>query len=164
MENYKIVISIGEHSVEISSHDKEWVESKLIEYKKLFLDDGVNSKINSKDLKLKVEQNEKTAIESYSVNEFYKKNISGKIKSRPEIATFFVYFLTKSLGKKEFSTGEIKEQFREVGYPGWNSINIADTLSQAKRRALLNNFNNQWSLSITGEDFILNKLLNEDQN
>lgn len=152
MENYKIVISTGDYSIEISSHDKEWVESKLIEY----------SKMNKKNPTLKNEKDENLPLESRSVNEFYKKNVSGKIKSRPEIATFFVYFLTKSLGKKEFSTGEIKEQFREVGYPGWNSINIADTLSQAKRRALINNFNNQWSLSITGEDFILNKLLNNE--
>lgn len=33
MEHYKLVISIGNYSVEISSHDKKWVEEKEIAYR-----------------------------------------------------------------------------------------------------------------------------------
>lgn len=103
-------------------------------------------------------QVETSSVSKISINEFYKNYISGKITSRPEIVTFFVYYLSKSTDKKEFAPAEIKDLFKQVGYPNWNGINISDTLSQSKKRAFLNNYNSLWSLSMTGEDFVLNKL------
>ncbi|MBK7230307.1 MAG: hypothetical protein IPH97_15880 [Ignavibacteriales bacterium] len=160
MEHYKIAVKKGEYNIEVSSHDQKWVEDKIKTYKSFF-EDLPNKPIENIG-KVQTTFTEKAQnLESISINEFYKKFIAGKVSSRPEIATFFVYYLTKSKNQKEFNSAEIKEQFREVGYPAWNGINIADTLNQAKKRALLNNFNSQWSLSLTGEDFILNKISNE---
>ena len=159
MEHYKITFSVGGNSIEISSHDKSWVEEKIKEYNEVLkvLRDNV-IKISRPEESKNILKADNLSISSISINEFYKKYMSGKVTSRPEIATFFVYYLTKSSGKKEFASSEIKEQFKQVGYPSWNSINVTDTLSQAKKRAFLNNYNNLWSLSMTGEDFVLNKM------
>ena len=72
--------------------------------------------------------------------------------------TFFVYFLSKIEGKSDIQSSDIKELFRQVQYPGYNTINITDALRQAKKRAFLNSVGNNWFLTITGEDFVLNTI------
>lgn len=158
MEHYKIVI--GSSSIEISSHDKSWVEEKIKNYKDLIErfqtihETAISTtKIDSTNV-----SPQRQIVSNMPINEFYRKFIHSKIKSRPDIATFFVYFLTKVEAKKDVNAGEVKEMFKEVKYPNWNKLNIPDILGNAKKKALLNSVNGQWSITISGEDFILNSM------
>jgi hypothetical protein len=158
MEHYKLVITVGDFSIELSSHDKEWTEKKI---KELSIEQLV--KIKPKDIesiKIKNESKEKEPIKilnSISEGEYYKKYIKEKkIVSRPDIATFFVYYLSKIKKIERITTAEVKNCFKEIGYPNWNNINVTDALTKAKKKAFLNNVNELWMLTITGEDFVLN--------
>lgn len=102
--------------------------------------------------------------QNLNVNEFYKTYIKPKkITARPDIAVFFVYYLEKILKKETVPTADVTQCFADVSYPGYNNLNMTDILNQAKRKALLNNVNKLWSLTITGEDFVLNTLSGEKQ-
>lgn len=161
MEHYKILVSVG--TIEISSHDKNWVEEKEKKYS-----EKINNLLSQSEVKQKNTSNlpNEQKGSSFSpqigkipINEFYRRYIHAKeIKSRPDIATFFVYYLVKLEGKEEIPSIEIKNLFRDVQYPGWNKINITDALNKAKKKAFLNSVGNNWSLTITGEDFVLNTM------
>ena len=156
MEHYKLVIGNG--NVEISSHDKEWVEKKEKEYiDKLGSVTIKKGEINPTSGTSKLEGNN-VAPSSMPINEFYRKFVHSKIKSRPDITTFFVYYLTKIQKNNEISPLDIKNLYKQVQYPNWNKLNIADMLNKAKKKALLNSISGQWSLTITGEDFVLNNM------
>ncbi len=74
------------------------------------------------------------------------------------------YHLFKNILKKDsIRTSDIVQCFADVSYPSYNKLNITDILSKAKKKALLNNVNNLWSLTITGEDFILNTMTGESK-
>jgi len=60
--------------------------------------------------------------------------------------------------KKEISTNHVKEIFIKVGIPKANTLNYADILGRAKKRALVNYIGGFWVLTITGEDFVLNTI------
>ncbi|PKL16341.1 MAG: hypothetical protein CVV49_16725 [Spirochaetae bacterium HGW-Spirochaetae-5] len=158
MEHYKIVI--GSSSIEISSHDKNWVEEKIINYKDLIERFQNNNEvvIPSQKMDTSIASPKRQIVSNMPMNEFYRKFIHSKIKSRPDIATFFVYYLTKVEDKKDVGANEVKEMFKEVKYPNWNKLNIPDILGNAKKKALLNSVNGQWSMTISGEDFILNSM------
>jgi len=166
MECSKFKFALGNFSIELESPDKEWIESKLAEFK------GVIDKYKSFaeardhiDIGNESPQSARptsTLPSGLSANEFYRQYAEKVVKSRTEMGVFFVYYLTQTTGKKEFTSAEVKEVFREVGYPNWNRINIPDALYQAKKRALLNNVGSLWSLSMTGVDFVLSKLSNEE--
>lgn len=158
MEHYKIEIS--KDSIGISSHDKQWVEDKVVEFKNLI---EHLKKYHEKSLSHPVSEDTRTSQKksissNMPINEFYRKYIHSKIKSRPDIATFFIYYLTKVENKNNVNVSEIKDIFKDVQYPGWNKLNITDILNNAKKKALLNSVGGQWSLTITGEDFILNSI------
>jgi len=158
MEHYKI--EIGKDSIEISSHDKKWVEEKIDEFKHVIDHFKKYHEISlTQPIKDEPTTSPKKSITSnMPINEFYRKYIHSKIKSRPDIATFFIYYLTKVENKNNVSMGEVKDVFKEVQYPNWNKLNITDILNNAKKKALLNSVNGQWSLTISGEDFILNSI------
>lgn len=165
MTEYKIHLSAGGSTFEAASHDKDWVVEQEKKYEsliaKILSQDSpiVNDSQGQKEL---VRNSTGQISSKLSVNEFYRKNVmENKISSRPDIATFFIFYLSRTGQKTEFTANEVKEQFKAVGYPAWNSININDVLNKARQKALLNSVNNQWSLSITGEDFVLNAL-NQD--
>jgi len=160
MAEYKIHITIGGTTIEIASSDKKWVAAQEKKYASLIENITSGKAVKASTSKNSEEvSNDPVSISSkLSVNEFYRRYVKGKITSRNDIATFFVFFLTKTGEKKEFAPSEVKELFKSVGYPDWNSINISDVLNQARKKALLNSVNNQWSLSITGEDFVLNAI------
>ncbi|MBI1769217.1 MAG: hypothetical protein HY015_05235 [Bacteroidetes bacterium] len=160
MAEYKIHLAAGSTTIEIASSDKKWVAAQEKKYATLIehIIEGKAALIR-KPPEEGGSGNDVSGISSkLSINEFYRKYIKGKVISRNDIATFFIFFLTKTGEKKEFAPSEIKELFKSVGYPDWNSINISDVLNQARKKALLNSVNNQWSLSITGEDFVLNAI------
>jgi len=79
MEHYKITAKIGEYSLEISSHDKEWFEAKAKEYESLL---NILKQLTEKETKKKESDSSQAirpSLDSISVNEFYKNNISGKV-------------------------------------------------------------------------------------
>ena len=162
MEHYKLSFSVNSKTIEISSHDKSWVEKKETEYKDeiVKLLTTKQTHLQAKDKSSEIITSQKTEVNpSISINEFYRKYIhETKISSRPDIATYFVYYLTKIKKQEEIAPTDVKDCFKDSGYPNWNKINISDVLSKAKNKAFLNYHNNQWTLTITGEDFVINKL------
>lgn len=168
MDDYKISFSSGNLKFEVSSVEKSWVDEKIKEYSE-YIDKIISAEHRNSSESKPSEQksinrsNDGDVYSKMSINEFYRAYIAAqKIKSRPDIATFFVFYLTKTSDKNEFTSGDVKDLFREIQYPNWNKINITDTLNQAKKRALLNNVNNAWALSLMGEEFVLNKLSNNE--
>jgi len=92
-----------------------------------------------------------------TLNEFYRKYVQ-KIKSRPSIAVFFVYYLQKMCKKDKIITADVMKCFKDILYPNWNKLNFTDILNSAKRRALVNYVHKLWSLTTTGEDYVLNSV------
>lgn len=161
---YRISFKKGDSSFEIESTDLKWLKAKEKEFlKKLTTEHKQESQRQvvkatthplSQDLPLR----------SMSINEFYKKYIGDKqIKSRTTIAVFLVYYLQKLSKKDEIITGDVNDCFKKVSYPGWNKLNVTDILRRAMRQALLNYVNNRWSLTSTGEDFVLNTIAGKEK-
>jgi hypothetical protein len=159
-EYYKVSVSVKDISIDLESHDKEWLEKKISEFKIHDYLEGKQTIIAKKEEKTSVQNIDSVSKNKYSSKvEFYKNIIKEKkITSRPDIATFFVYYLEKIQKQEQVTSSDIKGCFREIGYPNWNGINIADSLGKAKKKAFLNNVNDLWSLTITGEDFVLNTI------
>ena len=160
MEHYKLIVTVGDISIELSSHDKEWTEKKIKEFSILQFVKITPENIDSR--KMKEESKIKDPIKTMNFmteGEFYRKYIKEKkIVSRPDISTFFVYYLSKIKKVEQITTAEIKNCFKEISYPNWNKINVTDALTKAKKKAFLNNINELWILTITGEDFVLNSI------
>lgn len=152
---YKISFQINNTSFSIESTDNEWLEKKEKEYL---------SKIQ--ETKKSTWSSEKTSevlSDTTTINEFYRKYIKEKnVKSRTNLAVFFVYYLTKVKTLDSIRTSDVAQCFADISYPNYSKINVTDTLNQAKRRALLNCVNSMWSLTITGEDYVLNFLNTSD--
>jgi hypothetical protein len=159
--NYKVIFHIGNSHFELESSDQEWINKKESEYLKRIelappesLDTG-----NSKTKNLSSKNQQTTLItESISINEFYNLYIrKNNIKTRPQIALFFVYFLDKIQKKTDIKTGDILNCFKEIGYPNYAKLNYTDILHQNRRKGYLNYVNNYWSLTMTGADYVINK-------
>jgi len=159
-EKYRIAFQVGDLRFEIESTDKSWVEEK----EKYYLE-----KLTEKLKKPPIEAVEPSKeirpplVPQYlTINEFYQRYIkANKITSRPNIAVFFVYYLQKLLKKEEVKTQDVLQCFADISYPNYNKINMTDVLNQGKRKALLNYVNNNWSLTLTGEDFVLNSITSQ---
>jgi hypothetical protein len=165
-QNYRISFQVGETKFEIESTDKEWLEKKEKEYLGQILE---KEKMRT-DAKMEERFTEKSSMQSLSIpqhltiNEFYQKYIRGKkITSRPNIAVFFVYYLQKILRKETIKTQDVVQCFADISYPNYNKLNVTDILYQGKRKALLNYVNNIWSLTLTGEDFVLNEITSKKE-
>jgi hypothetical protein len=155
---YRISYQSGQVQFELESSDETWVEKKEKQYLDLLKGASAISLQKERGGADSSSALTKAPISgSITVQEFYTKYIkSNKITSRPNIAVFFLYYLQKLTGKQDIITQDVVQCFAEIGYPSYNKINMTDTLNQAKRKALLNNINKTWSLTSTGEDFVLN--------
>jgi len=150
---YRISVRIGDSSFELESTDREWLESKEKEYLSSFKEQP--SRITSR----RTETDQLVLPQNLTINEFYKRYIkSNNITARSDIAVFFIYYLQNILKRDSIKTSDIVQCFADVSYPNYNKLNMTDILNQGKRKALLNNVNNLWSLTITGEDFIINTM------
>ena len=160
-DNYKISFTKGNTSFVIESSDKEWIELKETEY----LTKIAHTPTQHTRVSEEVNQQQTIAVpQNLTINEFYKNYIKpNKITSGPDIAVFFIYYLEKILKKDTIRTGDVVQCFADVSYPNYNKINMADILSQSRKKALLNNVNNLWSLTITGEDYVLNIISGANQ-
>jgi len=161
-QNYRISFQAGDAKFEIESTDKEWLEKKEKEY----LDQVFEKRKKRAEGKgLWVEDVKSAPIaQSMSINEFYQKYVrANKITSRPNIAVFFVYYLQNILKKDNIKTQDVVQCFADISYPNYNKLNVTDILNQGKRKALLNYVNNIWSLTSTGEDFVLNIITNKEE-
>lgn len=152
---YKIHVSKGNYQFTIESTDKEWIDTQF---------ELLNVKTTSQSNTQPDEnQQEHSLPPGLTLQEFYRKYIKDKdITTNPKIATFFVYYLEKIEKKSDIKTGEIQECFGKVGIAGYNKINYSDILAQAKRQALLNHVNSRWSLTTTGEDYVLNTITEKE--
>jgi hypothetical protein len=160
---YKLTVQVGNVSVGLESSDKDWVAAKESQY------------ISHLTEKLKTHSHSVQAPErplddtpapvpnaDMTVGEFYKKYIkAANVTTRPDIAVFFVYYLQKISKREDIRTQDVIQCFAEIGYPGYNKLNVTDILSKAKRKALLNCVNNIWRLTVTGEDYVVNAITNE---
>jgi len=160
-ENYRISYTVGNASFEIESSDKSWLESKEKEYL-TFLSEV--PKQHAVQVVNSDQQSISVIPQNLTINEYYKRYIKpNKITARPDIAVFFVYYLEKILKRDTIKTSDVLQCFADVSYPSYNKLNMTDILNQSKKKALLNNVNNLWALTITGEDFILNIMTGESQ-
>ena len=154
-DNYRISVKIGGASFEIETTDLKWLEKKEKDYLKKLSDKSV--KRAPEDQGEEVESRRPDVLPQMNLNEFYREYVQ-KVKSRVTIAVYFVYYLHKILKKDKIKTADVTKCFQEIGYPNWNSINMTDTLTSAKRRALVNYVNKLWSLTTTGEDYVFNAI------
>ncbi len=157
---YRILIENGARRIEIESNEKEWVEKQkveLIKQLKLFETEAVRPESRAKEEVQLESNNGSVSIEKLTIMEFYRKYCTG-IKTNPDKAVFFIYYLGSVENKKRVTTNDVRDLFVKVGIPKANTLNMADVLSKAKKRALLNYIDNGWSLTITGEDFVVNRL------
>lgn len=156
-QKYRISFKIGESRFEIESTDQKWLEGKEKDYLQKLLREAPKHEEKSK-----AEMHEaRTDVHPPGITlvEFYRNYIKKKhINSRSSIAVFFVYHLEKVMKKEAIKSGDISNCFRDISYPNWNKLNITDILNGAKRRALLNYVNKFWSLTSTGEDYVVNVL------
>lgn len=155
-QKYKIALKFGDVGFEVEGTDKEWVETKEKEY----LEKIYTSKAMTKKEPKSTPLSEPKEIQGdVNLNEFYNKYIkANKVSSRPDIAVFFVYFLQKIQKSSEIKSGGISNCFKDISYPSWNTLNFTDILNQGKRKGFLNYVNKNWSLTLTGEDFVMNTL------
>jgi hypothetical protein len=162
--NYRISYSLGDARFEIESTDKEWFDKKEKEYLTM-LNQQPPKPEDSSEIERKIKTNFSMDLNSnLTITEFYRKYLkASKITSRPSMAVFFIYYLSKIAKKDSIKTQDVSDCFAAISYPGYNKLNMADILSKAKRTALLNNVNNIWSLTITGEDFVLNLITNSEK-
>lgn len=149
---YRISVQMGDSGFEVESTDLQWLESKEKEYL-----DKLKEK-PSRSVPPPPGYESPVLPQNLTINEFYKKYIKSNITARPDIAVFFVYFLQNILKKETIKTSDVAQCFADVSYPNYNKLNFTDILNQGRRKALLNNVNNLWSLTITGEDFIINTI------
>jgi len=155
-KKYRISIKIGDSSFEVESTDEKWVEKKEKEFLEK-LPSREEPQGHGKTQKNIAKVTEPTLPPSLTINEFYRKYLR-KTKSRPAIAVFLLYYLEKIKKKDKISTGDVQKAFGNVKYPNWNKLNMTDILSNAKRRALANYVNKLWSLTSTGEDYVLSAM------
>jgi len=155
VSNVTIKVRIGDNELEVSG-PSDYVEKKIKEA----LEDQKSSLWTSRgvgDESEFVRTSTRGVAPKMTLNEFYRKYVH-KIKSRPTIAVFLLYYLQKIQKKDRIKTGDVTNSFKEIAYPNWNALNMTDILTSAKRRAFVNYVNKLWSLTTTGEDYILNAM------
>jgi len=152
---YRLSFRTGDVRFEVESTDLAWLEKKEKEYLERITSTPPPAPRSLGDVSQMLPQN-------LTINEFFKKYVKpNNISSRSDIVVFFVYFLQKVLKRDALKTADVAQCFADVSYPNYSKLNVTDILHQAKRKGLLNNVNNLWSLTITGEDFVLNVVTGE---
>jgi hypothetical protein len=157
-QNYRISFYLENTGFDIESTDKEWLEEKEKEY--LTKLNSVASQPGSSAIDSELEK--PTVLpQNLTVNEFYRNIVTANnVRSRPDIAVFFIYYLRKIRKMEAIKPADVQQCFADIFYPGYNKLNFPDILNKAKNRALLNYVNGLWSLTITGEDYVLNSIRN----
>jgi hypothetical protein len=167
MENYELMLSNANMVIKLSSQDKDWLEEKEKKYKefieKIISCNPVKEPTPSSS---KIKSNivaPSEIVDDITINEYYRKFLHDKkITTLTDIAAYFMYYLTKVRKQDIVTPNDVKKLFQEVHYPNWNKINISDVMMRAKKKAFLNSHDNSWSLTITGEDFVLNSMSESD--
>ena len=157
-QTYRISYHLEKTGFDIESTDKEWLEEKEKEY--LAIVNSIALQPISSSIGSKVE---KPAVlpQNLTINEFYRNIVTANnVRSRPDIAVFFIYYLEKIRKMETIKNADVAQCFADISYPGYNKFNFSDILNKAKNRALLNYINGLWSLTITGEDYVVNAITN----
>jgi hypothetical protein len=157
-QTYRISYHLEKTGFDIESTDKEWLEEKEKEY--LARVNSIALQPISTSIGSKVEKPAELP-QNLTINEFYRKNvIANKVRSRTDTAVFFIYYLKKVRKMETIKIEDVKQCFADISYPNYNKLNYSDILNKAKNRALLNYVNGLWTLTITGEDYIVNTIIN----
>ncbi len=156
---YKIKINLGKLTVELESHDKEWLEVKEKKYLDEFISNPqimakASDKLENDDQQLEISHD----FTSFTINEYYNKYLSGKSYPRTTVATLLFYYLEKIRKIENIKTGDVRNAFQEISFPKYDKINFTDLLSQLKKTGILNKINNYWKLTLTGMDFVTGKM------
>lgn len=161
-QKFRIALNFGNLSFEIESHDKEWVEKKEKEY----LEKVCIKKLSNLDSTENRDKKPKELLSpNLTINEFYRKYVKdNNITSRPDTAIFLIYYLQKISKRSEIKSGDVSDCFKDIQFTSWNTINYTDILNQNRRKGFLNYVNKNWSLTITGEDFVMNTLTNKGED
>ncbi len=155
VSNITMRLRIGDNELEVSG-PSDLVEKKIGE----FLKDQKSSLQTTRAVAGEsglAEVATKSVPPKMTLNEFYRHYVH-KIKSRPTIAVYLLYYLQKIRKKDIIKTADVLNCFRDIAYPNWSKLNMTDILTSAKRRALVNYVNKLWSLTSTGEDYVLNAI------
>jgi len=159
---YRMKISLGRVTVELESHDKQWLEEKEKTLLGTLLSDPSSvAKLIDKSDNTKSGAGIDTSDSTLTINEFQRKYIAPKNFSRPTIALFLVYFLEKLKQADSISTNDVRDAFKSIAYPKYNTINYTDVLNQLKSKGYLNKIDGNWRLTITGIDYILSEIPSE---
>ena len=153
--NVTMRIRIGDKELEVAG-PKEFVEKKIADFLKEQKSLGRAPWQGATDSESSI-ATPHTIPAQTTLHEFYRTYVH-KIKSRPTMSVFFIYYLQKIRKKDRIKTADVAQCFKDISYPNWNNINVTDTLASAKKRALLNYVNKLWSLTTTGEDYVLNTI------
>ncbi len=161
-EIYKIKVTMGRITFEIESHDKNWVESKEKALMGNIFDDPASLR---RLADFGEEKRETIALEptdmSLTINEYYQKYVKPRNFSRPTIALFLVYYLEKLRKEEAVKTNDVKMAFQEIQFPKYDKINLTDILNSLKAKGYLNKPAGKWKLTITGVDYVLDKMTKE---
>jgi hypothetical protein len=155
-ELYKLSVTRAGVTVSAESQDKEWVEERVQEY----LSSAHLTPLSGAPEDSSGDQGQPSSVPaSMTIPEFFRNYIKPlNLKSRPDLALFFVYYLEKMDGREEIKTSDAAACFAAVGYANHNKLNYTDILTSNRKKGLLNYVGSQWSLTFTGEDYVLNKL------
>lgn len=159
-QKYRISLQLGDIKVEIESSDKSWIEDKEAQYIDKFIEKAKKLSQLRVEEPTKIEEPQ-VVSDALTIHEFYNKYMKGKMRTRTKIAVFFVYYLQKIQKRDDVRTQDVLQCFADIGYPNYNKINMTDTLTGSKKRGLLNYVNKIWSLTTTGEDYVLNAISSE---
>lgn len=155
-EMYKLSVTRSGVSVSAESHDREWVEQQIEKF--LSIVNAISPNIESAPVP-KGGDRRTTMPANMTIPEFFRNYIRPlNLKSRPDLALFFVYYLEKIAGTEEIKTSDVAACFAEIGYANHNKLNYTDILTSNRKKGLVNYVGTQWSLTFTGEDYVLNKI------
>jgi len=158
---YRIKVTIGRISFELESHDKAWLEKKEKDLGSLLSNPEEVKRLASESAS-GIQRVEPAATEaSITINEFHRKYLSGTNLPRLSVAMFLIHFLERYRKLDGITTNDVKDAFKEIGYPKFNTFNFTDILNQGKKKGWLNKIDNRWKLTITGIDYVLNEISQE---
>lgn len=148
-EQYRIRLRRGDTEIEVSSHDRSFVEKKVKEYTTGQFQLSVDAPAKKKTRELVP-----SAPKSLSTQEFIGKT---KVHTGPEYVLAVTYFKEIYEDAEFVRTGDIASAFKAIGY---KCANISNVISRAKKKRWLMDKNKKGSFvtTQTGEKWIKNKL------
>lgn len=159
---YRIKITLGDLSFELESHDKSWLQEKEKYYLgEMFSNPKMLESLREKKAGTKALPKANVVGGAPTINEFYRKFISGRNLTRNIIALLMFYYVEKIRKDESITTKSLKIAFKEIAYPKYDKVNYTDTLNQLKAKGFLNKIGKGWKMTITGLDYVVGQIAEE---